>query len=139
MSAVVADTHTVIWYLLSRENLSANAIVALEQATAAGDPIYVASISVVEVIYLVERRRLPELALERLIRALSEVDTVVIVPLDLGVAQAMQGIPRDVVPDMPDRIIAATALYLNLPLVTRDSKIRSSAMASPAAGIATIW
>ena len=62
MSAVVADTHTVIWYLLNRENLSTNATVALEQATAAGDPIYVASISVVEVIYLVEGRRLPEVA-----------------------------------------------------------------------------
>ena len=31
-------------------------------------------------------------------------------------------VPRDVVPDMPDRIIAATALYLGLPLVTRDSE-----------------
>ncbi len=132
MSAVVADTHTVIWYLLSRENLSANATVALEQATNTGNPIYVASISVVEVIYLVERRRLPDIALERLTRALFEVDTVVIVPLDLGVAQAIREIPRDVIPDMPDRIIAATALYLNLPLVTCDSKIRSSA-------IDTIW
>ncbi len=132
MSAVVADTHTVIWYLLSRENLSANATVALEQATNTGNPIYVASISVVEVIYLVERRRLPDVALERLTRALFEVDTVVIVPLDLGVAQAIREIPRDVIPDMPDRIIAATALYLNLPLVTCDSKIRSSA-------IDTIW
>lgn len=73
MSAVVADTHTVIWYLLNRENLSINATLALEQATAAGDPINVASISVVEVIYLVEGRRLPEVALERLTRALSEV------------------------------------------------------------------
>lgn len=132
MSAVVADTHTVIWYLLSPENLSTNATEALEQATAAGDPIYVASISVVEVIYLVERRRLPEVALERLTRALSEVDTVVIVPLDLAIAQAIRQIPRDVIPDMPDRIIAGTALYLNLPLVTRDQRIRSS-------GLETIW
>jgi PIN domain nuclease of toxin-antitoxin system len=32
----------------------------------------------------------------------------------------------------PDRIIAATALTLNLPLITRDAAIR-------AAGIETIW
>ncbi len=133
MSAVVADTHTVIWYLLSRENLSANATVALDRAIDAGDPMYVASISVVEVIYLVERRRLPEVALERLNRFLSDTGTgLEIVPLDLAIAQAIRDIPRDVIPDMPDRIIAGTALCLNLPLVTRDQRIRSSE-------IETIW
>ncbi|PJB74400.1 MAG: PIN domain nuclease, partial [Armatimonadetes bacterium CG_4_9_14_3_um_filter_58_7] len=35
-------------------------------------------------------------------------------------------------PDMPDRIIAATALHLGLSLVTRDSKIQGC-------GIPTIW
>ena len=39
---------------------------------------------------------------------------------------------RAQVPDMPDRIIAATALSLGLPLVTRDGRIRDS-------GIRTIW
>ncbi|HDQ72545.1 MAG TPA: hypothetical protein ENN19_10675 [Chloroflexi bacterium] len=29
-------------------------------------------------------------------------------------------IPRQQVPDLPDRIIAATALYLDVPLITRD-------------------
>jgi predicted nucleic acid-binding protein len=33
---------------------------------------------------------------------------------------------------MPDRIIAATAFHLGLPLVTRDAQIRS-------ANITTIW
>ena len=33
---------------------------------------------------------------------------------------------------MPDRIIAATALHLNLPLVTHDKKIHG-------AGIQAIW
>ncbi len=36
------------------------------------------------------------------------------------------------VPDMPDRIIAATALHLSVPLVSKDSKIRLS-------GLATLW
>ncbi|MEK0181377.1 hypothetical protein [Microcoleus anatoxicus] len=31
---------------------------------------------------------------------------------------AIAQIPRNVVPDMPDRIITATAFYLNLPLVS---------------------
>jgi len=38
----------------------------------------------------------------------------------------------EIVPDMPDRIIAATALHLDLPLVTRDRAIQ-------AAGLKAIW
>jgi PIN domain nuclease of toxin-antitoxin system len=41
-------------------------------------------------------------------------------------------VPRATVPDMPDRIIAATALYLDLLLISRDGKIRLSS-------VATIW
>jgi len=48
------------------------------------------------------------------------------------VATALKDIPRNLVPDMPDRIIAATALHLGLPLVTRDRRLQ-------AAGIDTIW
>jgi predicted nucleic acid-binding protein len=41
------------------------------------------------------------------------------------IAQILQQIPRSTVPDMPDRIIAATALHLNLPLVSKDRKIQA--------------
>jgi predicted nucleic acid-binding protein len=47
-----------------------------------------------------------------------------VVPLNLAIARTVRQIPRNVVPEMPDRIIAATALYLNLPLVTRDLQIQ---------------
>lgn len=133
MGAVVTDTHAAIWYLLEPERLSPQAVAALDGATGAGDPVYMASISLVEVIYLVEKGRLPQVALVRLYRTLTQPDSaLVIVPLDLAVAQMIQHIPRTVVPDMPDRIIAATALYLNLPLISRDRKIQ-------VAEITTIW
>jgi predicted nucleic acid-binding protein len=35
-------------------------------------------------------------------------------------------IDRDSIPDMPDRIIAATASHLNVPLLSRDKKIKIS-------------
>jgi hypothetical protein len=46
MVAVVADTHTIVWYLRELPRLSEAALAALDGATAAGDPIYVSSISV---------------------------------------------------------------------------------------------
>ena len=129
MSALVADTHAALWRLLNSPRLSLNASAAFDKTTQSGDPIYIASVSLVEVVYLVEKGRLPELALDRLDKARADpISEFVPVPLDLAVARALRHVPRDVVPDMPDRIIAATALHLNLPLVTRDSNIQKTSI-----------
>jgi len=64
------------------------------------------------------------------------VDTHTIVcslaPLDRAVADAVRFVKRSEVPDLPDRVIAATALALGVPLVSRDGKIRASQ-------VTTIW
>jgi len=133
VSAVVADTHAAIWYLLNSPRLSAAARSAMETALQGGNPIYVASISLVEVTYLVEKGKVPDTALQRLEAALMQPQSgFVTAPLDLTVAQNLRHISRADVPDMPDRIIAATAHSLGLAVVTRDGKIRTS-------GVATIW
>jgi len=133
MGSVVADTHAVIWYMLGSEKLSSKARDTLDEVAQRGDSIYVTSISVVEVGYLVEKGKLPEVAFEDLIKALEDSGSVLKpVSLDMGVALTIRHVSRDTVPDMPDRIIAATALHMNLPLVTRDSRIQ-------AAGIRVIW
>ncbi len=129
----VLDTHAAIWYLLDTKNLSEAVFSLIDGAAASGVPTYISAVSQVEVVYLVERGRIAADAFERFIRALGQDSPAFkIFPLDYGVASALRSIPRDVVPDMPDRIIAATALHLDLPLVTRDRRLQ-------AAGIQTIW
>ncbi|MFI5094140.1 MAG: type II toxin-antitoxin system VapC family toxin [Candidatus Acidiferrum sp.] len=131
MSAVL-DTHTVLWYLEYSQELSAVARTTIEGAIRDARHVRVSAISLVETVYLAERRRVPLTALERLRSTLSDSNSgLSIVPVDAGVADALQNIPRDIVPDMPDRIIAATALHLGLPLITRDRRLQ-------AAGIQTI-
>jgi len=91
----------------------------------------VASITVVELVYLVEKGKLPALALKRLQDEIEKPDALfVIAPLDKEVAFAISEVSRDIVTDMPDRIIAATALYLGLLLITRDKKIRAAKLRS---------
>lgn len=133
MAAVLADTHAVVWYFREQTKLSAAAITAFEQAGSTGDLIYLSAITIIEITYLIEKGKLPQAALDRLDDALAETPPLIaVLPIEVGVARAVQQVPRDLVPDMPDRIITATALYLNLPLITRDAKIRSTQ-------INTIW
>jgi PIN domain nuclease of toxin-antitoxin system len=133
VSAVVADTHALIWYLDAPDSLSAGAVSALDGATEAGEPIFVSAISLVEILYLVEKGRLPRIVLETVEAHLDIPNpAIVAISIDLMVARSLRRIPRSLVPDMPDRVIAATALHLGLPLITRDSKIRAS-------GVSTIW
>ena len=66
MSAVVLDTHAIIWYFLDSPKLSEFARESIDSAS----QIYLASISLVEIIYLNEKTRIPDVALERLNQAL---------------------------------------------------------------------
>ena len=126
MSAVVVDTHTIVWYLSADSRLSANAAAALDSATAAGEHIHVPSICLVELTYLVEKGRLPVAARDRLIKALDDPTTpCLLATLDRMVADALESVSRVEVPDLPDRIVAATAVALRSPLISRDRKIRA--------------
>ncbi|PSB51512.1 type II toxin-antitoxin system VapC family toxin [Chamaesiphon polymorphus] len=132
--AIVADTHAIVWYLVEPERLSQVALDALEGSIAAGSPVYISAISLIEICYLIEKRRIATDLLQRILAVLNDPNpSLVVVPIDLAISIAIREIDRDTVPDMPDRIIAATALHLNFPLVTRDRKIQAEG------AIVTIW
>ncbi|MDZ7957568.1 MAG: PIN domain-containing protein [Aulosira sp. DedQUE10] len=110
MTSVVADTHALIWYIFDVDRLSETALTALEQAVNGGNPIYISAITIIEISYLVERGRIAEEVLTRILNALDDPNVgIVLVPLDRNISGAIRQIDRVTVPDMPDRIIAATA------------------------------
>ena len=75
---------------------------------------------------MVEKGRLPAAARDWLIQALDDPATpCLLVPLDRLVADALESVSRSEVPDLPDRIVTATALALRVPLISRDGKIRA--------------
>lgn len=132
MSAVL-DTHTVLWYLEDSKELSPVARAMIEDAVREARGVHVSAISVIEAVYLAERNKIPATALQRLRTALADPNAgLVIAPVDAFVADALEHIPRSIVPDMSDRIIAATAYHLGVPLITRDARLHSSA-------VQTIW
>ena len=50
----VADTHTAIWYLFDDKRLSGTAGEFIDQAAVAGGRIAVSSITLAEIVYLLE-------------------------------------------------------------------------------------
>ncbi|MDQ3321350.1 MAG: type II toxin-antitoxin system VapC family toxin [Acidobacteriota bacterium] len=133
MNDIVVDTHVVIWYFSNPAALSKNAEIRLDSAEAGGT-IYVSSITIVELVYLIEKGKIPLDILTLLRDALDDRTTAFrLVELSREIADETENISRSIVPDMPDRIISATALHLNLPFVTRDRMI------SQLTAIKTIW
>jgi PIN domain nuclease of toxin-antitoxin system len=134
MIAGVADTHTALWYLYDDARLSGAAGDFIDQAAAAGSQIVVSAISLAEIVYLIEKNRLQSAnAYQDLKAALDDPDHLFKeAPFTVKIVDAMRRIPRADVPDMPDRIVAATALYFGVPVISRDGKIRAS-------DVRTIW
>ena len=133
MIAGVADTHAAIWYLFDDARLSKVAGDFIDSAAAAGRGIAVSSISLAEIVYLVEKGRLMANVYRDVKTALADIEHVFQeVPLTVEVVDVMHRVPRTSVPDMPDRIVAATALSLNVPVISRDGRIRASS-------VQTIW
>ena len=127
MNTFVTDTHALLWYLSRDPALSAPAAALFRQADAGAAEIVIPSIVLVEVVYLCERQRVPDDRIDRLLALpIQSGSRYHIAPLDEPVVRALRLIPRDQVPDMPDRIIGATALHLGLPLITCDNRLTKS-------------
>ena len=105
----------------------------IDRAAEAGRRIVVSSISLAEIVYLIEKNRLPANAYTDLKAAPDDPDHVFKeAPFRVEVVDAMLQVPRTDVPDMPDRIVAATAVYFGVPVISRDGHIRAST-------VQTVW
>ena len=56
---IAADTHAILWYLTGSPRLSATAKAAFDDAVEAPQDIYISAMSLVELVYLTERSRIP--------------------------------------------------------------------------------
>jgi len=133
MDDIVIDSNIVIWYFGEYSRLSTRAETMIDDVVESGT-VFVASITIVELTYLIEKNRIPPDVLNKLREALDDDSTSFrLVELTRGVADEIQNIDRSIVGDMPDRIIAATALHLGLPLITSDDNIQKLT------NVETIW
>ena len=129
----IADTHAFVWYLAADKRLSENARHFIEGVVEANESIGISTITLVELVYLVEKKRITAEMLSRVFAEVQSATSVfAVISLDLDIVQALPRVAWAAIPDMPDRIIAATALHHGVPIISRDARIQQS-------DLQTIW
>ena len=126
----VVDTHALWWYLRSPERLSAAASAVFLLAETGNATIVVPAIVVAEFYFLSLKLGQPFSPTD-LLEAIDSVGGIEI--SDLGKTQLARLDKLHEIPEMHDRLIAAEAIALDSPVVTRDETLRASYQ------IDTIW
>ncbi len=129
----VLDTHTILWFLSGDLRLSIIAKDFITNSRIAGNDLAISSITLIEMVYLIEKGRVPADRFTEIVRMVRQPTRgLVEIPVDIEIARTLSRIDVSQVADMPDRIIAATALYLQVPILSKDRKIQLS-------NLTTIW
>ena len=89
----VADTHALLWYLYNDPRLSATATTFMDTIDKDGDQIAMTSITLAEMVYLIEKGKIPATAFERVIATLSQANAMLVeIPFDRVIAETMRKI-----------------------------------------------
>lgn len=120
MSAVLLDTHALVWLLSGNERLGGNARMRIEQAAVA-EEVLVAAITPWEIAMLVAKGRLTlNRDVGEWIEAAFSLPGLRLAPLSPEVAVASARLPGELHGDPADRMIVATARHHGATLVTED-------------------
>lgn len=125
----VTDTVGLVVYLEKRK-LGATAKQIFDSAELGKTTIYIPGMAFAEVLYLSEKKRI-SVNLSDVFGLLQKFPNFKEFPLNSDVIKAADRIND--IPELHDRIIAATGKLLNLELITTDPKIQQSAF------VKTVW
>ena len=130
---VVAGSHAIAWHVQGSKRLSERAGEVLAEAEAERS-LVVSVATLIDLWYVSQTTRsVTAEQLGALRERLGSSGAVSLEPVTVAVADAATTIPRASVADPWDRLIMATAIALQVPLVTRDSAVRASGL------VQTIW
>jgi len=122
---ILLDTHVVIWLAQDYQRISATAQAKIENARKLDRGLAISDVTFFEIAQLASRQR---------INLTPNADTVlteierrfVVLPITANIALQALELPASYPKDPADRIIGATALVEDIPLITADREIRKS-------------
>ena len=123
MSSYVTDTQALIKFMMGKKVINNASHEAFQAADRGEGAIIIPAIVLMEVLYLFEKNRIPVGLLQT--EDLMESENYQFEPLSLEILKAGSEITD--IPELHDRLIAATARHLGLPIITNDPDICASA------------
>lgn len=130
MTPPVLDTHAWVSWMIGTPDLASSARQALEALPPDNRPC-LSAISLWEVAMLVELGRLTlSLPLTQWLEKAAHPRTVRLVPITPAIASGTAALPSTFHRDPADRLIVATCLHLDAPLLTHDRLIMRSRLVS---------
>lgn len=122
----VTDTHPLVWHLTDDPRLSLEAKRIFNE-----DYIFIPCIVLFELLYLIEKKKIAA-DFDSFLSLVSLSKNYRIEPLCLPIIEKSKIIPKEKVADPWDRLIIATSMHLNFPLITRDKTLKDI-------GLEVIW
>ena len=130
---IVLDTHTIVWDALASSKLSRAAKAEIEDADQKGTLI-ICDISFWEIAMLVKKERLQvDETPANLIKTILDARNYSVRGISPEIAELSVNLKNEINNDPADRLIVATSILENCPLVTADKNLRK------AQSVQTIW
>lgn len=130
---IVLDTCAIIWDALERNRLSAKARKAIDQAEAESE-LMLCDISIWEIAMLIKRKRITiDDTASGFIKLFIQSRNCHVQEITPEIAELSVNLSREINNDPADRLIAATSILKNAPIITADQNLRNTAI------LATIW
>jgi PIN domain nuclease of toxin-antitoxin system len=118
----VTDTHPLVWYFTVSPRLSKRALNVFEKTVEEG-VIFIPTVVLAEIMYISKKGRIP-ISFSETVEKIVHSDNYEITPLDLDILNIADKIDYDM--EMHDRIIVATAIFYDVPVITKDEVIKKS-------------
>jgi predicted nucleic acid-binding protein len=122
MDSFVTDTQALVKFMIGKKVINERSHQAFESADRGEVTIIIPAIVLMEVLYLFEKNRIDVGLLQT--EDLFKSQNYQFEPLSFEILKTASEIND--IPELHDRLIAATARYLDLPLITNDPVIRDS-------------
>ena len=126
----LTDTHALLWWFADSPKISPKATDLFDKCEKGEITIFIPSIVVAEALSVFDKKRI-SFNFKKLFKQINDSENFVLVALDYPILQKMVDL-KDI-PELHDKIIVSTAMYLNLPIITKDKHLQTLSY------IKTIW
>ncbi len=117
----VIDTHALVWYLTDDERLGSEAEKAMERIDNMEDAGVIPIIVILEAMAIFEKKGMKKAFLD-VYRGIRDSSNYILYPLTSDISDEVLKLPDEL--ELHDRVILATAKYLDSPLITKDRTLK---------------